>query len=123
MRRKGRAALRRARGQAIGPSVLDAYVERIVGDAKLARPMRIAVDCGNGVAGMIAPRLFRALGCEVEELYCEVDGDFPNHHPDPSHPENLVDLIARVKAGGSELGFASTATATAAAGDRDGEII
>ena len=114
----------RAPGRRSGASVLDAYVERIVGDAKLARPMRIAVDCGNGVAGMIAPRLFRALGCEVEELYCDVDGDFPNHHPDPSHLENLVDLIARVKAGGSELGFAFDGD-----GDRlgvvtrDGEII
>ena len=92
-----------ARGSA---NVLDAYLARIVADVKLARPVRIAVDCGNGVAGMVAARLFRALGCEVEELYCDVDGDFPNHHPDPSHPENLADLIARVKAGRSELGFA-----------------
>jgi len=107
VRRKAEAApAPRAPGRRSGASVLDAYVERIVGDVRLARPMRIAVDCGNGVAGMIAPRLFRALGCEVEELYCDVDGDFPNHHPDPSHLENLVDLIARVKAGGSELGFA-----------------
>ena len=125
VRRKAEAApAPRAPGRRSGASVLDAYVERIVGDAKLARPMRIAVDCGNGVAGMIAPRLFRALGCEVEELYCDVDGDFPNHHPDPSHLENLVDLIARVKAGGSELGFAFDGD-----GDRlgvvtkDGEII
>jgi len=93
-------------GRRTSASVLDAYVARIVGDVKLARPMRIAVDCGNGVAGMVAARLYRALGCEVEELYCEVDGDFPNHHPDPSHPENLADLITRVKSGGSELGFA-----------------
>ena len=125
VRRKAEAApAPRAPGRRSGASVLDAYVERIVGDVRLARPMRIAVDCGNGVAGMIAPRLFRALGCEVEELYCDVDGDFPNHHPDPSHLENLVDLIARVKAGGSELGFAFDGD-----GDRlgvvtkDGEII
>jgi len=125
VRRKAEAApAPRAPGRRSGASVLDAYVERIVGDVKLARPMRIAVDCGNGVAGMIAPRLFRALGCEVEELYCDVDGDFPNHHPDPSHLENLVDLIARLKAGGSELGFAFDGD-----GDRlgvvtkDGEII
>jgi phosphomannomutase/phosphoglucomutase len=68
--------------------------------------MRIAVDCGNGVAGIAAPRLFRALGCEVEELYCDVDPTFPNHHPDPSHAENLADLIAAVRKGKSELGFA-----------------
>jgi phosphomannomutase/phosphoglucomutase len=64
---------------------------------KLARKMRIAVDCGNGVAGMLAPKLYRALGCEVEELYCEVDGRFPNHHPDPSVPKNLEELIQTVK--------------------------
>jgi phosphomannomutase/phosphoglucomutase len=125
VRRKAAAApAPRAPGRRSSASVLDAYVARIVGDAKLARPMRVALDCGNGVAGMIAPRLFRALGCEVEELYCDVDGDFPNHHPDPSHLENLVDLIARLKAGGSELGFAFDGD-----GDRlgvvtkDGEII
>ena len=93
-------------GRRTSASVLDAYVARIAGDVKLSRPMRIAVDCGNGVAGMAAARLYRALGCEVEELYCQVDGDFPNHHPDPSRPENLADLIARVRSGGSELGFA-----------------
>ena len=105
-------------------SVLDAYVERITSDVKLARKMRIAIDCGNGVAGMLAPRLYRALGCEVEELYCEVDGRFPNHHPDPSVPKNLAELIARVKTGNSELGIAFDGD-----GDRlglvtkDGEII
>jgi phosphomannomutase / phosphoglucomutase len=86
--------------------ILDAYVERIAGDAKLARPMRIAVDCGNGVAGAVAPRLYRRLGCEVTELFCDVDGTFPNHHPDPSRPENLKDLIAKVKDGKLELGLA-----------------
>jgi phosphomannomutase/phosphoglucomutase len=86
--------------------VLDAYVERIAGDVKLARPMRIAVDCGNGVAGMLAPRLFRRLGCEVTELYCEVDGRFPNHHPDPAQPENLVELIQTVRSTDCEIGLA-----------------
>jgi phosphomannomutase/phosphoglucomutase len=86
--------------------VLDAYVARITGDVRLARRMRVAIDCGNGVAGMVAPRLYRALGCEVEELYCEVDASFPNHHPDPSHAENLVDLIAALRKGKSELGLA-----------------
>jgi len=86
--------------------VLDAYVERIAGDIRLSRTMRIAIDCGNGVAGLVAPRLYRRLGCEVEELYSEVDPTFPNHHPDPSHVENLADLIAAVHRGKSELGLA-----------------
>ena len=83
-----------------------AYLERITGDVKLARTMQIAVDCGNGVAGAYAPNLYRALGCEVVELYCEVDGRFPNHHPDPSQPKNLADLIHRLKRGDCDLGLA-----------------
>jgi phosphomannomutase/phosphoglucomutase len=86
--------------------VTDAYIARIVGDVKLARPMKIAVDCGNGVAGAFAPRLYRALGCEVIELFCEVDGTFPNHHPDPAHPENLQDLIRCLRETDAELGLA-----------------
>jgi phosphomannomutase/phosphoglucomutase len=86
--------------------VADAYVARIAGDVKLARPMRIAIDCGNGVAGAFAPRLYRALGCEVTELFCEVDGTFPNHHPDPAHPENLQDLIRCLRETDAELGLA-----------------
>jgi phosphomannomutase/phosphoglucomutase len=86
--------------------VRDRYVERIVSDVKLSRPMKIAIDCGNGVAGEIAPRLFRAMGCEVAELYCEVDGNFPNHHPDPSKPENLEDLITTLRQSDAELGLA-----------------
>ena len=82
------------------------YLARIVDDCKLARPMKIVVDSGNGVAGASAPAILRALGCEVIELYSEVDGDFPNHHPDPSKLENLADLIAAVKAHGAELGLA-----------------
>jgi len=84
----------------------EAYVERIAGDVKLARPMTIAVDCGNGVAGAIAPRVFRALGCRVIELFCEVDGTFPNHHPDPAHPENLQDVIETLRTTDAELGLA-----------------
>ncbi|MGE0558699.1 MAG: phosphomannomutase/phosphoglucomutase [Burkholderiales bacterium] len=83
-----------------------AYLERITTTLKLARTMRIAVDCGNGVAGATAPELYRRLGCSVEELYCEVDGSFPNHHPDPSQPHNLEDLIAALKKGDAELGLA-----------------
>jgi phosphomannomutase len=86
--------------------VTDAYIKRIAGDIKLARPMKIVVDSGNGIAGASAPAIFRALGCEVTELYSEVDGNFPNHHPDPSKPENLKDLIAALATGDAELGLA-----------------
>ena len=86
--------------------VTAAYRERIVSDIHLARPMKIVVDSGNGVAGATAPGIFRALGCEVIELFSEVDGNFPNHHPDPSKPENLNDLIAALKTSGAELGLA-----------------
>ncbi len=83
-----------------------AYIDRIAGDAKLARPMKIAVDCGNGVAGAFAGDLYRALGCDVIELFCDVDGTFPNHHPDPAHPENLQDLIRCLKHTDAEIGLA-----------------
>ena len=83
-----------------------AYRDRIVGDVKLARPMKIVVDCGNGVAGASAPALFRALGCEVIELFSEVDGSFPNHHPDPSKPENLQDVMRVLRETDAELGLA-----------------
>ena len=86
--------------------IAQAYIDRIAGDIKLSRPMKIAVDSGNGVAGAYAGKLYRALGCEVEELFCEVDGHFPNHHPDPSVPENLEDLIHALKVGPSEIGLA-----------------
>jgi phosphomannomutase/phosphoglucomutase len=82
------------------------YLKYIVGDVKLARPLKIAVDCGNGVGGAFAGQLFRALGCEVEELFCEVDGHFPNHHPDPAHIENLQDLIKNLQTTDNELGLA-----------------
>jgi len=82
------------------------YLARIVGDLKLKRKIKIAVDCGNGVGGAFAGKLFRALGCEVEELFCEVDGTFPNHHPDPAHLENLQDLIKNLKNTDNEIGLA-----------------
>ena len=82
------------------------YIERIISDVQLERPMKIVIDSGNGVAGASAPALFRALGCEVTELFSEVDGNFPNHHPDPSKPENLADLIQALKDGDAELGLA-----------------
>ncbi len=86
--------------------VLAAYSERIVSDIKLARPMKIVVDSGNGIAGASAPAILRAIGCEVIELFSEVDGNFPNHHPDPSKPENLRDLMAALRETGAELGLA-----------------
>jgi phosphomannomutase len=82
------------------------YVARIVGDVRLSRPMKVVVDCGNGIAGATAPAIFRALGCDVVELFSEVDGNFPNHHPDPSKPENLKDVIQALKTTGAELGLA-----------------
>jgi len=98
--------LARGAGKHRRAEIREAYLRRIVSDVRLARPMKIAVDCGNGVAGATAAELYRRLGCEVLELYCEVDGRFPNHHPDPSHPENLKDLIALVRKERAELGFA-----------------
>ncbi len=87
-------------------SVNQAYQERIVKDIHLSRPMRIVVDSGNGVAGASAPAVLRAIGCEVIELFSEVDGNFPNHHPDPSKPENLRDLMQALQTSGAELGLA-----------------
>ncbi len=104
--------------------VRDAYITRVTSDVRLKRPMKIVIDCGNGVAGDIAPRLFEAMGCQITPLFCEVDGHFPNHHPDPSKPENLEDLIRVLAAGDAEIGLAFDGD-----GDRlgvvtrDGEII
>ncbi|HEX4523244.1 MAG TPA: phosphomannomutase/phosphoglucomutase [Casimicrobiaceae bacterium] len=98
--------LKRGAGGLRNADVAPAYFDRVAGDVRLARPMKIAVDCGNGVAGAYAPTLFRRLGCEVTELFCEVDGTFPNHHPDPSQPENLRDVIANLASSDNELGLA-----------------
>ena len=100
------AGQRVAGGSVRTVDVLADYTARIVGDVKLARPMKLVVDCGNGIAGASAPALFRALGCEVVELFSEVDGNFPNHHPDPSKPENLLDLQKALSETGAELGLA-----------------
>jgi phosphomannomutase/phosphoglucomutase len=102
----------------------DQYVKRIVGDVKLSRKMNIVMDCGNGSPAAIAVKLFESLGCEIVPLYCEVDGNFPNHHPDPSKPENLQDVIQALKDSDAEIGIAFDGD-----GDRlgvvtkDGEII
>ncbi len=96
---QGSGALREA-------SIVEPYLQRIVSDIRLARPVRVAVDCGNGVAGAFAPELLRRLGCEVTELFCEVDGSFPNHHPDPADPHNLEDLQRVLRDGDAEIGLA-----------------
>ncbi len=112
------------RGHVRHASVRQSYIDRIVGDVKLSRPMKIVIDCGNGVAGGVAPELFRRMGCTVTELFCKVDGHFPNHHPDPSKPENLADLQRALRETDAELGLAFDGD-----GDRlgvvtrDGEII
>ena len=116
--------LQHGQGQRHSADVQAAYIEKIVGDVKLARPIKIVMDCGNGVAGAVAPALFQRLGCEIIPLYCDVDGNFPNHHPDPSKPENLADVIKALQETDAELGIAFDGD-----GDRlgvvtkDGEII
>jgi phosphomannomutase/phosphoglucomutase len=116
--------LKHGDGQRRSADIKAAYIDRIVGDVKLSRPMKIVMDCGNGVAGAIAPELFKRLGCNIAPLFCEVDGHFPNHHPDPSKPENLADVIRMLEETDAELGIAFDGD-----GDRlgvvtkDGEII
>jgi phosphomannomutase/phosphoglucomutase len=98
--------LKTGQGKLTQADVRETYLARVTSDVKLARKLRVAVDCGNGVAGELAPQLLRRLGCDVTELFCEIDGNFPNHHPDPAHPENLQDLIKTVTKGGYDLGLA-----------------
>jgi len=86
--------------------VVPSYLERITSDVRLERPLKIVVDCGNGVAGELAPALYKALGCEVIEMFCDVDGNFPNHHPDPSKPENMLQMTRTVTEQGADLGMA-----------------
>jgi phosphomannomutase/phosphoglucomutase len=101
-----RGALASGSGSFTQTDIAEAYLQRITSDVKLARSLDIVVDCGNGVPGAYAPELYRRLGCKVRELYCEVDGKFPNHHPDPSQPENLRDLIMTLAREKGELGLA-----------------
>ena len=96
----------RRRGRSAELDIVAEYTHRITRDCKLARTMKVVVDCGNGIPGASAPGILRALGCEVVELFSKVDGDFPNHHPDPSKPENLADLIKTVKSTKAEVGLA-----------------
>ena len=96
----------KAAGRSARMNIVPEYSHRITSDCQLKRRMKIVVDSGNGIPGASAPGILRALGCDVTELYSEVDGDFPNHHPDPSKPENLADLIRTVKSTDAELGLA-----------------
>lgn len=86
--------------------IIPRYMRHVIQDVRLKRPLRIVIDCGNGAAGVVAPELFRNMGCDVTELYCEVDGRFPNHHPDPSQTENLQDLIQAVCNSQADIGLA-----------------
>ena len=103
---QGRIVTATRPGRSSSVDVIPAYLDAIAADVKLARLMKIAIDCGNGVAGAVAPELYRRLGCEVIELFCDVDGTFPNHHPDPAHPENLQDLIRCLRETDAEIGLA-----------------
>lgn len=94
------------RGSVHAQDVTAAYIDRISGDIQTERPLRLVVDAGNGIAGAIGPQVLEAIGCEVYPLHCEVDGNFPNHHPDPSDPRNLDDLIVTVKRMNADLGIA-----------------
>lgn len=93
-------------GQLQSMDVTEDYIDRVSSDIQLENPLRVVVDAGNGIAGGIAPTLLQAIGCEVEQLHCEVDGNFPNHHPDPSDPANLSDLKIAVKRMNADIGVA-----------------
>ena len=86
--------------------VIESYVEEVTKNIKLNRPLNISIDCGNGAAGVVAEKVYKGLDCEVEGLYCDLDGNFPNHHPDPSRPENVEDLIQSVLKNKSDIGLA-----------------
>lgn len=98
--------LLQGQGQLSHEDVNAAYKDQVLGDFNLARPLKVVVDCGNGIPGYLAPDVIQQLGCDVTPMYCEVDGNFPNHHPDPGKPANLVDMIAEVKRSGADLGLA-----------------
>lgn len=97
---------RRGDGHSVVHPIIDSYIHCIAKDIRLKNRLKVVVDCGNGSAGKVAPYLYEALGCEVIPLYCDVDGEFPNHHPDPGQPENLSDLITAVRLHHADLGLA-----------------
>ena len=93
-------------GEVTELDIKEEYIDTITGDVVVAQPLKVVIDCGNGIAGDILPKLAQNLGCEVIPLYCNVDGNFPNHHPDPINPENLQDLILMVKSQQADIGLA-----------------
>lgn len=97
---------REGKGECTETEIIGRYINHVAHDVKLTRPLKIVVDCGNSVPGLVAPSLFREMGCEVHELFCELDGEFPNHHPDPSQTENLQDLIKAVRDTKADVGLA-----------------
>jgi phosphomannomutase/phosphoglucomutase len=101
-----RSDLMDGQGTRLERSLTETYISRICDDVKPARQLKVVIDCGNGVAGAVAPDLFRRLGCDVTDLYCDVDGSFPNHHPDPSQEDNLLDLIMAVAKHDADVGLA-----------------
>lgn len=100
------SSFKQGEGKCEAISLIDQYIEKIQSDIHLSRPLKVVVDCGNGVAGVLAEKLFSSLGCEVIPLFCDVDGTFPNHHPDPGQPANLQDVIKAVKKEKADLGIA-----------------
>ncbi|SEM35068.1 phosphomannomutase / phosphoglucomutase [Pseudoxanthomonas sp. GM95] len=94
------------RGNLQTREIAEDYIQKIADDVQLARPLKVVVDAGNGVAGELGPQLLEAIGAEVVPLYCDIDGTFPNHHPDPSEPDNLLDLASTVKRFDADLGVA-----------------
>ena len=105
-RRIGRRAPNKPGGSVRDAALIDRYIEEVAADVAAERPLKVVADCGNGVAGLVAPRLLERIGCDVAPLYADVDGTFPNHHPDPAEPANLADLVAAVKAAKADLGVA-----------------
>ena len=94
------------KGKIHSTDIVESYINAITNDVSLLHPLNISIDCGNGAAGVVAERVYKSLGCQVEGLFCDLDGKFPNHHPDPSRPENVIDLIQSVKENNSDIGLA-----------------
>lgn len=93
-------------GSLLNINIIPAYITRVVSDIKIKKQLKLVIDAGNGITGKVAPQLFRELGCQVIELFCDIDGEFPNHHPDPSNIKNLQALIDKVREEHADLGFA-----------------
>ena len=94
------------KGKIHSTDIVESYINAIKNDVNLLHSLNISIDCGNGAAGVVAERVYKSLGCQVEGLFCDLDGKFPNHHPDPSRPENVIDLIQSVKENNSDIGLA-----------------